>query len=154
MKRLWVVLLCALLGSCQTVTVISDESSRDSDNPNQPNLPGCEAAVQTVRVNPFGYGCSGGDEPANSSGVLPLNCTARVTATPKGPGGIDVPDTIHGPNITWFIKSGASHIMVLDDPTQPFNKNVRGLSVGPFELAATVCNVTGVWSGQVTEETT
>lgn len=144
-----VVLLALMLG-CQTVTVIDDESQRNGgSNPSGPSTPGCEAAVKSVRVNPFGYDCEDTDAPNNSSGLLPLGCTARVTATPKDATGRDVPDTVHGPNIGWAVSFGGSHIEVVDDPSQAFNKNVRAVSVGEFSLTATVCGVSGAWNGRV-----
>lgn len=141
----------AALPACQTVTVISDESQNGGGGvgPSGPSAPGCEAMVKTVRVNPFGYDCEDADAPNNSSGLLPLTCTARVTATPKDATGRDVPDTVHGPNITWSLPFGGSHVEVNDDPSQPFNKNVRAVSVGEFSIEATVCGVVGRWNGRV-----
>lgn len=109
-------------------------------------------AVDSVRVNPFGYEGCPGQRPSNSSGLLPAGCTARVTATPKGPTGQDTPSSLHGTQIVWSVTSGAALIEVTDNPEQPFNKNVRarqGVTSGEFQLTATVCGVTGGWNGRV-----
>lgn len=145
------VLLAFALPACVSQTVILDESERSGggSNPSGPSAPGCEAMVKSIRVNPFGYDCNDVDAPNNSSGLLPLGCTARVTATPKDATGRDVPDTVHGPNISWAITFGGSHIEVVDDPSQAFNKNVRAVSLGEFSLQATVCGITGAWNGRV-----
>jgi len=110
-------------------------------------------AIDSVRVNPFGYQNCPTAPPNNSSGLLPFGCTARVTATPKDRAGVDVPASLHGTQITWSVAIGADRIVVTDDPEQPFNKNVRmrdGSAPGEFRLEATVCTVTGAWNGRTT----
>lgn len=145
--------LALAVSGCVTQTTVVDESEKTGGTGgggvSGPSTPGCEAAVRSVRVNPFGYDCDDSDSPNNSSGLLPLGCVARVTATPKDQTGRDVPDTVHGPNISWAVTFGGSHVEVVDDPSQPFNKNVRAVSVGEFSLSATVCGVTGAWNGRV-----
>jgi hypothetical protein len=119
-----------------------------SPSPAAGSCPGA-ALVDHVRVNPFGYDCSGNQAPPNSSGLLPMGCIAAVTATPKDAQGNDVPSDLHGPSITWSVTIGGSYIQVTDDPLQPFNKNVRAVSApGEFQLAATVCGKTGAWNGR------
>lgn len=139
--------------ACQTVIVDTGDdgvTGPSGTDPTGPDSPGCSAAVKSVRVNPFGYDVPDGvEKPANSSGLLPVGAVAHTTATPKGPDGRDVPDTIHGPGITWSVTYGGSHIEVTDDPSQPFNKHIKGLSVGEFQVTATVCSVTGAWTGRV-----
>ena len=105
--------------------------------------------IDSIRVNPFGYRCTGGTPPANGSGVLPSTCSADVTATPKDAAGNDVPAAVHGQGIVWSVPIGATVIFV-DDGAQPFNKVVtpRGTS-GEFQVAATLCGVTGTWNGRV-----
>lgn len=139
----------------QTTTIFF--GSGPSPSPSPSPAASCASAVKSVRVNPFGekWDCPAGVvKPPNNAGVLPLGCTAPVTATPKGdpaqfPPNGDVPAEIHGPSIAWALTSGSDHIRVTDDPTQPFNKNVTALSVGEFRLEATVCGVTGAWLGRV-----
>lgn len=148
-----VALLAFTVPACQTVIVDTGDTAGGGGNPNGPSAPttpGCEAAVKSVRVNPFGYDVPDGvARPANSSGLLPIGAVAHTTATPKDASGRDVPDTVHGPNISWAVTFGGSHIEVTDDPSQPFNKHIRGLSVGEFQVTATVCGVSGSWTGRV-----
>lgn len=155
------VLALPLASACVSQTVI-DDGDVFGPSPNGPGgpsaspspAPGCATAIDSVRVAPFGFECTSADKPNNSAGVLPLTCTARVTATPKGkfPGNGDVPAEIHGPNITWTLRTGTGNVEVLDDPTQPFNKNVSALKVGSFSLSATVCGVEGSYNGLVVPE--
>lgn len=116
---------------------------------------GCPVAgvIDSIRVNPFGYDCqSGVPRPANSSGLLPVGCVARVTATPKDSGGNDVPANVHGQGIVWATTFGASLVQVDDDPSNSFNKNVTarsGVTSGEFRIEATVCGKTGSWNGRI-----
>jgi hypothetical protein len=156
-EKVWALAVFATLGfgvlqACDTIIQsVTLPSSGGSPSPGaSPTSPGCEAAVKSVRVNPFGYSCDDGvDKPANSSGLLPLGCTAHVTATPKDQTGKDVPDTVHGPIAGWSVSFGGSHVEVTPDPNQPFNVNVRATSVGEFSLETSVCNVRGAWAGRV-----
>lgn len=135
-------------------TVIIGSNPPGSGASPAPGQTGCNReAIDSVRVNPFGYEGGTGTKPANSSGLLPSTWTALVTATPKDPSGRDVPAELHGSQITWAVATGAHLIEVTDDPTQPFNKHVKaksGVTSGEFLLTATVCGVTGGWNGRIT----
>ena len=115
---------------------------------------GCPVAgvIDSIRVNPFGYRCTSGPTPNNSSGTLPANCQADVTATPKDAAGNDVPAAVHGQGIRWSVPIGASLIFV-DDGVQPFNKAVSvrpGVTSGEFQLSAELCGKQGSWNARVT----
>lgn len=93
-----------------------------------------------VRVGVFGYSCpSGVNAPRNGSGELPLSCTAHVTATPKDKNGDDIPASLHGPSISWVV----SGPVVCTAPSEPFNRDCRGVAAGTAQLRATVKGVTG-----------
>jgi len=106
--------------------------------------------IQSLRVNPFGYTCpSGTPTPNNSSGVLPIGCSAAVTATPKDAAGNDVPANVHGQGIVWSVPFGAGLVNVSDRDGNVFNKNVTtvpGAAPGGFRLEATICGVVGAWN--------
>lgn len=142
------VLSCTTIINDATQTVTSPTGTSPATGAS-PDPAGCTAAVKSVRVNPFGYDDCPGNKPSNSSGLLPLGCVARVTATPKDALGKDVPASVHGQAIAWSVMLGSNHIQVTDDPEEGFNKNVRGTSEGEFSLAAQVCGVTGSWNGRV-----
>lgn len=158
-----VAIMAILLGACDlnlpgsttTINTATNNQSQPAPAPvGSPSpAPGtCAGAaiIALVRVNPFGYDCPDGvPEPSNNSGLLPVGCTARVTATPKDIRGNDVPAEVHGPDIGWSIIAGSQYIQVTDDPFENFNKNVMGLSgPGEFVLQATVCGRSGVWAGR------
>jgi hypothetical protein len=157
-----VAILAILLGACtlefpgdstivNTATnAVTQPSPVPSGSPS-PGTTGCPGAavVASIRVNPFGYDCPSGTPPNNSSGLLPVGCTAAVTATPKDIRGVDVPAELHGPDITWAILAGAQFIQVTDDPNERFNKNVLGVSApGEFVLQASLCGKSGAWVGR------
>ena len=135
-----------------TLNCIGNSCNGPSPAPSpSPGAEACAAAIDSIRVNPFGYECDPGvSKPANNSGLLPMGCTAAVTATPKDKAGKDVPAEVHGSGITWSVVLGASHVEVTDWPAEPFNKNARAVSPGEFSLSATVCGHTGAWNGRVT----
>lgn len=122
-----------------------------SPSPGGGACPG-SAIIAKIRVNPFGYDCPDGvPKPNNNSGLLPVGCTAAVTATPKDQFGNDVPAELHGTEITWRIVAGSEFITVTSDPNEAFNKNVFGKSgPGEFVLEATVCGKSGAWEGRTT----
>lgn len=111
-------------------------------------------AIDSVRVGPFGYFCPPGvTPPRNGSGVIPANCSAIFTATPKDQQNVDVPASLHGSTITWAVPVGAQRVRLTDAGDQPFNKNVtpvEGAAPGDVQITATVCGVTGTWNGQTT----
>lgn len=124
-----------------TSIVIVNNNTNNNGNPGggspSPGAGSC-AAVATVRVNPFGIRCpSGTPTPRNGEGILPLACLADLTATPKDSSGTDVPAAIHGQNIVWSVIVGAERIRLVDE-SNPFNKTIVPVSVGPVTIEATV----------------
>lgn len=158
MKRLIVALSLAVLAACNTYNLTTNTNTNGQPGGSASPSPGpgsggsCPGAalIASIRVNPFGYDCpSGVTKPNNSSGLLPVGCTAAVTATPKDAAGVDVPASLHGTDIAWSVVSGGIYIEVTSDPNQTFNKNVKGLSApGEFNLQATVCGKSGAWVGR------
>ena len=73
-----------------------------------------------------------------------------MTATPKKANGDDVPASVHGPDIEWFVLYGEDLIDV-QAPTfrSDFNKDIVGVQTGAFGLCATVKGVTGCLIGTV-----
>jgi len=108
--------------------------------------------IDSIRVGFFGINCGKGNPvPRNGERILPRGCRGYVTATPKQKNGDDVPANVHGPNIAWFVLSGAEMIDV-QAPTfaSDFNKDIVGQRTGAFGLCATVREVTGCLMGTVT----
>lgn len=95
--------------------------------------------VDRVRVGFYGIRCEGEREPPrNGQGLLPVNCTGYVTATPKKADDTDVDPRIHGPEIEWQLVPLGGRVIVSDYSDIPFNKVVRGYSPGDVRLCATV----------------
>jgi hypothetical protein len=107
--------------------------------------------IAYVRVALFGVSCpGGGDVPDNLARQVPIGCKGAVTATPKKEDGTDVRAVDHGPDITWELVHGERMVEVKPIASQPFNRDVIGQRPGPFMLCATVREVTGCLSGEVT----
>jgi hypothetical protein len=106
--------------------------------------------ISYVRVGFFGVNCKGGGAPDNGARQLPVGCSGDVTATPKKEDGTDVDSRVHSPNITWDLVNGEKLLDMYDVPNQPFNKHLIGRIPGPFLLCATVGEVMGCLTGQVT----
>ena len=107
--------------------------------------------IYALRVAFYGINCPAGvTRPNNSAGKLPLGCLGLVTATPKNKFNDDVDRRVHGPYITWSIRQNRTIVSVREDSAVPFNKSLRAVDPGFFELCATVQGVTGCLEGQVT----
>jgi hypothetical protein len=106
--------------------------------------------IAYVRVAFYGVQCPHGrTPPKNGAKQLPVGCTGYVTATPKKADGSDVKPKDHGPDITWRLDQGEGLVKVIDDPEQPFNKQLVGKVVGGFTLCAIVRGVEGCLDGNV-----
>lgn len=100
--------------------------------------------VDRVRVGFYGIRCPGDREPPrNGQGLLPVDCTGYVTATPKKKDDTDVDPRVHGPEIEWKLVSLGGRAIVSSYSDIPFNKVVRGYSPGDVRLCATVQNHEG-----------
>ena len=107
--------------------------------------------IDSIRVGFFGISCKNGKPtPRNGERRLPVGCTGYVTATPKDKNNIDVPASVHGPNISWNLMWGDRSVEV-KKPTfaSDFNKDLLGLRPGEFSLCATVKGVEGCLHGFV-----
>jgi hypothetical protein len=109
--------------------------------------------IDSVRVAFFGINCKdvGKTPPNNGRRELPVGCIGYVTATPKDKNNVDVPASVHGPDVDWELRAGSGIVDVLP-PTFPnvFNKDLRGRRTGEFSLCATVKGVQGCLNGTVT----
>jgi len=110
-----------------------------------------EDAIAYIRVAFFGIECPAGIvAPPKQFGRIPLGCTGYVTATPKDRGGRNVPEFVHGPDITWELRSGVGN--VAPRPVEAaFNHVLSTRAVGNFSFCATVKGVTGCLDGRVTK---
>ncbi len=108
-----------------------------------------EDAITYIRVAFFGIECpSGVSPPPPPQGRLPVVCTGYLTATPKTAAGLNVPAFLHGPDITWELRSGEGK--VAPRPVEvPFNYALVARNVGNFSFCATVKGVTGCLDGRV-----
>jgi len=98
-----------------------------------------ENIVDRVRVGFYGIRCEGERKPPrNGEGLLPVNCTGYVTATPKKADDTDVDSRVHGPEIDWQLLSLGGRVVLSNYSDIPFNKVVRGYSPGDVRLCATV----------------
>jgi hypothetical protein len=103
-----------------------------------------EDVVDRVRVGFYGIRCPGDREPPrNGQGLLPVDCTGYVTATPKKKDDTDVDPRVHGPEIEWQLVSLGGRAIVSNYSDIAFNKVVRGYSPGDLRLCATVQNHQG-----------
>ena len=106
--------------------------------------------IDYIFVTAYGFFCDPPMDPLPAKGpkpVLPMACDATVTATPKTFDHVDVPMTVHGPDVEWELVQGDAVIRQWD--WQPFNVTVYPRSVGPLMLCATVRGVRGCLSGQI-----
>jgi hypothetical protein len=109
--------------------------------------------IYAMRVGFYGIQCPAGvTKPNNSANRLPLGCLGHVTATPKNKFNDDVDRRVHGPYITWSIRQNRTIVAVRNDEQVPFNKALRAMDPGNFELCATVQGVTGCLEGRVTAD--
>jgi hypothetical protein len=100
--------------------------------------------IDRVRVGFYGIRCEGERKPPrNGEGLLPVNCTGYVTATPKKANDTDVDSRVHGPEIDWQLVPLGGRVIVSNYSDIPFNKVVRGYSPGDVRLCATVQNHQG-----------
>jgi hypothetical protein len=106
--------------------------------------------IYAIRVGFYGIQCPAGiAKPNNSAGRLPVGCLGLVTATPKNKFNDDVDRRVHGPYITWSLRQNRTIVAMRDDPEVPFNKALRAMDAGKFDLCATVQGKTGCLEGTV-----
>jgi hypothetical protein len=117
----------------------SGVGSSPSPSPGTGALP----AGAFVRVGFYGISCpQGTTAPPNGLRELPLACRGFMTATPKYSDGSDIPATVHGPNCSWELTSGASFVN-LQTTGEPFNRDATCAAAGPWAVKAIVLNVSG-----------
>lgn len=135
-----------------TVIVTQNNNSNNSvptpgASPSVP--PGNGVGRFDLRVNPFGFSCPAGTPaPRNNDGVIPVDCVAAFTVTPKIPGtATDAPGPFGTPE--WRIPSGQGRVSIYDYDGNPFNRNVKGLAAGDVQISVALDGVVGTWSGRV-----
>lgn len=113
--------------------------------------PASSGSIHHVRVGFFGFSCpTGVTQPRNGLGELPVGCRGFVTATPKDSAGHDVPESVHGPSCDWQLVSGHGSVELSNSGVTVFNKDLKGVAQGSFQLCATVRGVRGCLNGTVT----
>lgn len=111
--------------------------------------------IHRVRVAFYAIQCDDGrTPPRNGEGLLPVDCTGFVTATPKKKDETDVDKRVHGPEIVWELEQAGEPVSVEDFPRVDFNKLVRGRDPGDFRLCATVQTHKGCLNGTVVQDWT
>jgi hypothetical protein len=100
--------------------------------------------IASLLVRAYGYRCEAGVKaPDNGSDIiLPIGCGAQVTATPKDEFGLNVPEEIHGKEITWFYTDGADLMYCEPWKDEPFNLWCHPQGLGNVRLCATVLQFT------------
>jgi len=77
--------------------------------------------------------------PPTYANVLPADCDALITATPKDKDGLNVPRWLHSMNVEFWVRDGEGSVIVLGDvPGEPFNKWLYPKGVGSFSVCAAV----------------
>ena len=74
-----------------------------------------------------------------NSGTLKLGCEVFVTCTPKGPDGVDLADSVHGPNADLNVSGGAIRLTPRGD--NAFNYTAYAQAIGFASISCTVKNV-------------
>jgi hypothetical protein len=109
-----------------------------------------ENIVDRVRVGFYGIRCPDDRKPPrNGEGLLPVDCTGYVTATPKKADDSDVDPRVHGPEIEWKLVPLGGRVVLANYSEIPFNKVVKGYSPGDVRLCAIVQNHEGCLSIKV-----
>ena len=149
--KILVLLSCAALLMCAPPTTPSGTTNTNTNIINitgpTPTSPSPNAGVlppgSFIRIGMFGETCpSGVTVPSNGSRQIRAKCTASITATPKDGQGVDLPASVHGPNIAWSIPAGSGVANCLAD-SEPFNRTCSCFGLGTFTLQATVKDLTG-----------
>lgn len=108
--------------------------------------------IHRVRVAFYAIQCDDGrTPPRNGEGLLPVDCSGFVTATPKKKDETDVDKRVHGPEILWELEQAGEPVSLEDFPKVDFNKVVRGRDPGDFRLCATVQTHRGCLDGTVVQ---
>jgi hypothetical protein len=98
--------------------------------------------ISYIRISFFGFNCNAGVKPPEKADKkLPMGCDGYLTATPKDADGRDVPEQIHGEDVTWSFKRGEEFVNLRQWPEQPFNQTVYPVAPGFFKLCARVQGV-------------
>jgi hypothetical protein len=115
----------------------SNPSASPSPGGGAPLPPGSRVALFVV----------GDSQLCGSSFVQPkvpvkVGCKVFVTATPKDSNGVDIPQSVHGPDCEWT--NSDSNIASLDvSGDNEFNATLKGNAPGRVMLTATVKGITG-----------
>jgi len=77
--------------------------------------------------------------------AIPMACDGWITATPKLKDRRDVPPSLHGNEVRWFLRDGENLVDVDPDYkyANEFNRVLRPKGVGYFSVCATVLGKTG-----------
>lgn len=101
--------------------------------------------ITHVKVTQFGEDCPSGTSPSGADRSVRVGCTKNLTCTPfVGPNEPASP-TIHGPAPDFFGVVNGGPAAQVTVPSEPFNRDVKGLSEGVVSFR---CVVRGVQSEQ------
>ncbi len=108
-------------------------------------------AIAYVRVAFYSVQCEDGiTAPRNGANELPIGCRGFVTATPKQRNNLDVPRTIVGNDITWWMEKGSDKVIVHEYPdNNDFNKILVPQNAGVYQLCASSHGVVGCQDAEV-----
>ena len=77
--------------------------------------------------------------PPTYANLIPADCDALITATPKDKDGQNVPKWLHSMNVEFWVRDGEGSVIVLGDvPGEPFNKWLYPKGLGSFSVCAAV----------------
>lgn len=129
------------------ITIINNNTNNNGagGGPNASPSPGQTGVVATVTINGFGQRCPAGVAPATGQKELRISCNLDVTVNPRRQDGSVIFDTsITGPEPERFDavygKDSVASFTISDD--NPYNAELRGLSIGRIGLQARVKGVT------------
>ena len=108
--------------------------------------------VSFIWVGLFAFECNPGVTPPPADlKQIPLGCDVYITATPKMLNRADVPDWIHGRDVTWWVRDGADLFSVDEDWRygNEFNRLLRPKHTGYFSICASLYDKKGCYNATI-----
>lgn len=126
------------VGQSQNQTVTQAAPS-PTTSPSASPAPGSGAAAASLEVHFFGVVCNGVRQaPDGNTKVLKLGCVAQLTASPYDASGKDIGQPAD--SVAWSA-SGCVQMQAASGETQ-YNRDFKGVCVGPFDAVATARGLT------------
>lgn len=150
MKRLLLAFGVILAAACTevvtgptTVVVTPTQTQGGGGGSDEPGSG--SGTITHVKVTQFGEDCPSGTSPSGADRNVRVGCTKNLTCTPfVGPNEPASP-TIHGPAPDFFGVVGGGPAAAVTIPSEPFNRDARGVQAGTVSFR---CIVRGVQSEQ------